>query len=125
MSREKEQAEFVRKIADNNNYIKQKNTMLVHLADRSIWNLFNKTFKDTIHKTPTDDINLFIHKINTEPQHKEDILYDQEKTTLIGIDRLDVFAMSQERKIAKSIEQILKDFTDTIFKPLTMLVSLF
>ena len=110
MSREKEQAEFVRKIADNNNYIKQKNTMLVHLADRSIWNLFNKTFKDTIHKTPTDDINLFIHKINTEPQHKEDILYDQEKTTLIGIDRLDVFAMSQERKIAKKYRADFKRF---------------
>ena len=60
MSREKDFDDFV-KIVDNNNYIKQKNTMLVHLADRSIWNLFNKTFKDSIDRKPTDDsLSLFI-----------------------------------------------------------------
>ena len=51
-----------------------------------------QTFKDSIDRKPTKTFNEFIYNLNTEPTMKEQIVEDQEKATLIGIDRLDVFA---------------------------------
>ena len=90
---------FIKNVIESNNYISSKNQMLIHLSERSIWNLVFKTFKDSIDRKPTNSFAEFIYNLNTEPTMKEQIVEDQEKATLIGIDRLDVFAMSHLKNI--------------------------
>ena len=115
---------FIKNVIESNNYISSKNQMLIHLSERSIWNLVFKTFKDSIDRKPTNSFAEFIYNLNTEPTNKEQIVEDQEKATLIGIDRLDVFAISNLKNMRKSIAQISKDFTNTIFKQLILWGSL-
>ena len=86
--RDKEKKEFdmfIKNVIESDNYISQKNQMLIHLSDRSIWNLIFKSFKDSIDRKPTKSFNEFIYNLNTEPTMKEQIVEDQEKATLIGI----------------------------------------
>ena len=85
----------------NNNYISSKNQMLIHLSDKSIWNLVFKTFKDSIDRKPTNSFAEFIYNLNTEPTMKEQIVEDQEKATLIGIDRLDVFHYKHSKEYSE------------------------
>ena len=45
---------FIKNVIESNNYISSKNQMLIHLSERSIWNLVFKTFKDSIDRKPTN-----------------------------------------------------------------------
>ena len=65
---------FIKNVIESNNYISQKNQMLIHLSDRSIWNLVFKSFKDSIDRKPTNSFAEFIYNLNTEPTMKEQLL---------------------------------------------------
>lgn len=101
---------FIKNVIESNNYISSKNQMLIHLSERSIWNLVFKTFKDSIDRKPTNSFAEFIYNLNTEPTMKEQIVEDQEKATLIGIDRLDVFHLSNLKNIEKKYRPDFKRF---------------
>ena len=57
MREKKEFDMFIKNVIESNNYISSKNQMLIHLSDRSIWNLIFKSFKDSIDRKPTKSFN--------------------------------------------------------------------